>query len=202
METCKSWELVKGGVDHTNSQWPTGSVGIFESVNEQIFSSLRCRRGGLSARAITCQLSESLVQGFNGGALDFVLAGHLHSMGGYGLWRRHFDLIRFTVAHKRGSWWQRAARFPSETLTILGLFMRGESDCFCRQHCGGRWVEASNCILYELDVVSGHWTRLGVVDARIGMFQEVHALEHGALVLNRAGEMVWLDFNTHRRSCW
>ena len=32
-------------------------------------------------------LSESLVQGFNGGSLDFVLDGHIHSMGGYGLWR-------------------------------------------------------------------------------------------------------------------
>ena len=28
----------------------------------------------------SAELSESLVQGFNGGSLDFVLDGHIHSM--------------------------------------------------------------------------------------------------------------------------
>ena len=51
-------------------------------------------------------LSSSLVQGYNGGSLDFMWRNHLHSLGGYGLWRRHFDLIRF---HGGGQGWQKVA---------------------------------------------------------------------------------------------
>ena len=118
-------------------------------------------------------------------------------MGGYGLWRRHFDLIRF---HGGPQAWQLVAT-SGEVPQIRDIdhtqafYAGGKAIVFVDNIAaeGGKY-EASNYILYELDVVSRHWTRLGVVDARIGMFQEVHALEHGALVLNRAGEMVWLDF--------
>ena len=51
-------------------------------------------------------LSASLVEGYNGGSLDFMWHNHLHSLGGYGLWRRHFDLIRFHGGDQVGKRWQ------------------------------------------------------------------------------------------------
>ena len=144
----------------------------------------------------TKNLSESLVQGFNGGSLDFVMDGHIHSMGGYGLWRRHFDLIRF---HGGPQAWQLVA--PTGDVPQIrdvdqtqAFFADGKAVVFVDNVAAEGGYDASNYILYELDVVARHWKRLGLVDARLGMFQEVHALEHGALVLNRAGELVWLDF--------
>lgn len=199
METCKSegnWSRAE-----LNTQIPNGQRVQLESLrasNEQGFF-LHCdadMRWVVHSNNPLVNLSESLVQGFNGGALDFVLAGHLHSMGGYGLWRRHFDLIRF---HGGPQAWQLVAT-SGEVPQIRDIdhtqafYAGGKAIVFVDNIAAEGGYEASNYILYELDVVSRHWTRLGVVDARIGMFQEVHALEHGALVLNRAGEMVWLDF--------
>lgn len=141
-------------------------------------------------------LSESLVQGFNGGSLDFVMDGHIHSMGGYGLWRRHFDLIRF---HGGSQAWQLVA--PSGDVPQIrdvdqtqAFYTSGKAMVFVENVAAEGGYDASHYILYELDVASRHWKRLGLVDARLGMFQEVHALEHGALIQNRAGEMIWLDF--------
>ena len=141
-------------------------------------------------------LSESLVQGFNGGSLDFVLDGHIHSMGGYGLWRRHFDLIRF---HGGPQAWQLVA--PTGDVPQIrdvdqtqAFFTEGKAFVFVDNVAAIGGYDASNYILYELDVNARHWKQLGLVDARLGMFQEVHAMKQGALILNRAGEMIWLDF--------
>ena len=81
-------------------------------------------------------LSESLVQGFNGGSLDFVLDGHIHSMGGYGLWRRHFDLIRF---HGGPQAWQLVAPTATCLRSVMSIkprpFFGRKGVCFCGQRC-------------------------------------------------------------------
>ena len=187
-----------------NTQMPDGQLVRLEALrsNEEDGFFVHCdadMRWVVHSTNPRQNLSESLVQGFNGGSLDFVMDGHIHSMGGYGLWRRHFDLIRF---HGGPQAWQLVA--PNGDVPQIrdvdhtqAFYADGKAIVFVDNVAAEGGYDASNYILYELDVVSRHWQRLGLVDARIGMFQEVHALKYGALVLNRAGELVWLDFKSN-----
>ena len=184
-----------------NAQMPNGLLVKLEALKSDADDGyiIHCdadMRWVVHSSDATLNLSESLVQGFNGGSLDFVLDGHIHSMGGYGLWRRHFDLLRF---HGGPQAWQLVA--PTGDVPQIRdvdqtqAFFAGEKAfVFVDNVAAEGGYDASNYILYELDVTARHWKRLGLVDARLGMFQEVHAMNRGALILNRAGEMIWLDF--------
>ena len=184
-----------------NAQMPNGRLVKLEALKSDIGKGyfIHCdadMRWVVHSTDAALNLSESLVQGFNGGSLDFVLDGHIHSMGGYGLWRRHFDLIRF---HGGPQAWQLVA--PNGDVPQIrdvdhtqAFFAEGKAYVFVDNVAAEGGYDASNYILYELDVTARHWKRLGLVDARLGMFQEVHAMKQGALILNRAGEMIWLDF--------
>ena len=82
------------------TQLPDGRLVTLEALKSDVDDGyfIHCdadMRWVVHSQEATLNLSESLVQGFNGGSLDFVWDDHIHSMGGYGLWRRHFDLIRF-----------------------------------------------------------------------------------------------------------
>jgi hypothetical protein len=183
------------------TQLPDGRLVTLEALKSDVDDGyfIHCdadMRWVVHSQEATLNLSESLVQGFNGGSLDFVWDDHIHSMGGYGLWRRHFDLIRF---HGGPQAWQLVA--PTGDVPQIrdvdqtqAFFAGGKAFVFVDNVAAEGGYDASNYILYELDVTSRHWKRLGLVDARLGMFQEVHAMKQGALILNRAGEMIWLDF--------
>lgn len=195
-DSAKGW--VKAEL---NAQMPNGRLVKLEALKSDVDDGyfVHCdadMRWVVHSMDAALNLSESLVQGFNGGSLDFVLDGHIHSMGGYGLWRRHFDLIRF---HGGPQAWQLVA--PTGDVPQIrdvdqtrAFFADGKAFVFVDNVAAEGGYDASNYILYELDVTARHWKRLGLVDARLGVFQEVHAMKQGALILNRAGEMIWLDF--------
>ena len=141
--------------------------------------------------------SQSFVEGYNGGALDFVWQGHLHSLGGYGLWRRHFDLIRF---HGGRQAWQKVSvegdepgerMSPDETVCF---FSHGKAwvfvDPLTRVGVDGEF----NYICFELDVETRSWSRRGLIDPRLGKIKTAYNLPSGGLMLNAAGELIWVDF--------
>lgn len=141
--------------------------------------------------------SVSLVEGYNGGALDFVWQDHLYSLGGYGLWRRHFDLIRF---HGGKEAWQFVATQGDAPE------VRGDSDATVCLHADGKallfvdpiaapgYDGAFNYVYYVLDLQERNWTCKGILDARLGQIRNVINFAGGALMLNATGEMIWVDF--------
>ena len=141
-------------------------------------------------------ISVSHVEGFNGGSCDFVFDNHLHSLGGYGLWRRHFDLLRF---HGGSQGWQLVATMgeaPSvrDKDASWVFFNEGKAFVFAETKEAMPTYGSTLYELFVLDVGSRQWTKLGVVDARLGQIKTTVALGTGALMLNEAGELAWLDF--------
>ena len=140
-------------------------------------------------------LSESFVQGYNGGALDFVSDGQLHSLGGYGLWRRHFDLIRFNGGNEA---WQLVATSGEAPVQrdkdASLLFEHGNTAyAFVDNVQSATRYDESNYVLYALDLDTRGWSRLGAVDASLGHMKAFYALGSKVLMLNEAGELIWLD---------
>ena len=144
-------------------------------------------------------LSQSLVQGYNGGALDAVVGGQLHSLGGYGLWRRHFDLIRFEGGEAA---WQLVATTGSAPAS-------GDKDQSLLHPSNGllyvlKDITSSETMygracyeLFELNVPERRWTKRGVVDPRVGQIQLAIRLGSGLMAGNAAGELVWVDFKAN-----
>jgi len=145
-------------------------------------------------------ISVSHVEGFNGGSCDFVFDGHLHSLGGYGLWRRHFDLLRF---HGGSQGWQLVATL-GEAPAVRDkdaswvFFHDGKAYVFAETKEVMQTYGSAMYELYVLDVGSRKWTKMGLVDARLGQFKSTTILGSGALMLNEAGELAWLDFKNEQ----
>ena len=142
-------------------------------------------------------LSASLVEGYNGGSLDFMWHNHLHSLGGYGLWRRHFDLIRF---HGGGQGWQKVAtdgQSPedhSNTDRTMSFFAHGKAHLFVDPSASAGFSAETNFVYHVLDLDKRQWTRKGGVDARLGLIRGGINLPSGWLMYNAAGELIWVDF--------
>ncbi len=142
-------------------------------------------------------LSSSLVEGYNGGSLDFMWHNHLHSLGGYGLWRRHFDLIRF---HGGDQGWQKVAtdgQSPedhSNTDRTMSFFARGKAHLFVDPSASPGFTAETNFVYHVLDLDKRQWTRKGAVDARLGQIRRGINLPSGWLMYNAAGELIWVDF--------
>lgn len=142
-------------------------------------------------------LSSSLVEGYNGGSLDFMWHNHLHSLGGYGLWRRHFDLIRF---HGGVQGWQKVAtdgQSPedhSNTDRTMSFFARGKAHLFVDPSASPGFTAETNFVYHVLDLDKRQWTRKGAVDARLGQIRGGIKLPSGWLMHNEAGELIWVDF--------
>ena len=145
-------------------------------------------------------ISVSHVEGFNGGSCDFVFDGHLHSLGGYGLWRRHFDLLRF---HGGSQGWQLVATL-GEAPAVRDkdaswvFFHDGKAYVFAETKEVMQTYGSAMYELYVLDVGSRKWTKVGLVDARLGQIKSTTILGSGALMLNEAGELAWLDFKNEQ----
>ena len=145
-------------------------------------------------------ISVSHVEGFNGGSCDFVFDSHLHSLGGYGLWRRHFDLLRF---HGGSQGWQLVATL-GEAPAVRDkdaswvFFHDGKAYVFAETKEVMQTYGSAMYELYVLDVGSRKWTKMGLVDARLGQFKSTTILGSGALMLNEAGELAWLDFKNEQ----
>ena len=145
-------------------------------------------------------ISVSHVEGFNGGSCDFVFDSHLHSLGGYGLWRRHFDLLRF---HGGSQGWQLVATL-GEAPAVRDkdaswvFFHDGKAYVFAETKVVMQTYGSAMYELYVLDVGSRKWTKMGLVDARLGQFKSTTILGSGALMLNEAGELAWLDFKNEQ----
>lgn len=142
-------------------------------------------------------LSSSLVQGYNGGSLDFMWRNHLHSLGGYGLWRRHFDLIRF---HGGGQGWQKVAtqgqkpEDRSDSDRTLSYFANGKAHLFVDPSSSSDFQTDANFVYHVLDLDNRQWVRKGGVDARLGMLRGGVGLPVGWLLFNATGELIWVDF--------
>ena len=142
-------------------------------------------------------LSASLVEGYNGGSLDFMWHNHLHSLGGYGLWRRHFDLIRF---HGGDQGWQKVAtdgqspEDQSNTDMSMSFFAHGKAHLFVDPLSSRGFTAETNFVYHVLDLDKRQWTRKGAVDARLGQIRGGINLPSGWLMHNEAGELIWVDF--------
>ena len=142
-------------------------------------------------------LSASLVEGYNGGSLDFMWHNHLHSLGGYGLWRRHFDLIRF---HGGDQGWQKVAtdgqrpEDHSNTDRTMSFFAHGKAHLFVDPSASPGFTAETNFVYHVLDLDKRQWTRKGGVDARLGLIRGGINLPSGWLMYNAAGELIWVDF--------
>ncbi|MDA0939374.1 MAG: hypothetical protein O2990_00075 [Bacteroidetes bacterium] len=136
-------------------------------------------------------LSVSLVEGYNGGSESLVWQDQLHSLGGYGLWRKHFDLLRFeggkqawqllgvvgdkpqdrdvdrSIAHARGG-----SYFVLEEMMEQGVYGNSEY------------------ILRELDVASREWSVKGIVDPRLGSLNGGFGMGDHWVLRNYAGELI------------
>lgn len=141
--------------------------------------------------------SVSLVEGYNGGALDFVWQDHLYSLGGYGLWRRHFDLIRF---HGGKEAWQFVAtqgdapEVRGDSDATVCLHSHGKAHLFVDPIAAPGYSGGINYVYYVLDLQERKWTCKGILDARLGQIRNVINFTGGALMLNATGEMIWVDF--------
>ena len=142
-------------------------------------------------------LSASLVEGYNGGSLDFMWHNHLHSLGGYGLWRRHFDLIRF---HGGDQGWQKVAtdgqrpEDHSNTDWTMSFFAHGKAHLFVDPSASPGFTTETNFVYHVLDLDKRQWARKGAVDARLGQIRGGINLPSGWLMYNDAGELIWVDF--------
>ena len=142
-------------------------------------------------------LSASFVEGYNGGSLDFMWHDHLHSLGGYGLWRRHFDLIRF---HGGNQGWQKVAtdgekpQDHSNTDRTMSFFANGKAHLFVDPSASAGFSAETNFVYHVLDLDNRQWTRKGGVDARLGQIRGGINLPTGWLMFNAAGELIWIDF--------
>lgn len=200
LERDKSW---------VEAEWETeGPTGIPQRIH-----ALRDRASGAyyvyangdmrwvvhSGRLRTNQ-SQSLVQGYNIGAKGFILEGKLHTLGGYGLWQRHFNLLRFEGGAEA---WQLIASsgwLPEERLMDRSmLYPTGDGlvmvfdNVFNRSNPGDDHL---GYVLRALDVNRREWDVLGVLDPRLGDLWHCTGLGAGLAMSNAAGELVWFDFES------
>jgi hypothetical protein len=165
------------------------SSGFFLNVNGDM-------RWVVHSSDCEMNLSTSFVEGYNGGALDLVWNGQLHSVGGYGLWRRHFDLLRFEGGELA---WQllptNGPKPPDRDKDRSRLFFSGQ-DVFLLLEKGTGAAEYGKSIydLYVLNLATRVWHFEGAVDARIGQLDRSVSLGKGMIASNLAGELMWLDF--------
>ncbi|MDA0728634.1 MAG: hypothetical protein O3B70_05430 [Bacteroidetes bacterium] len=143
-------------------------------------------------------LSQSLVQGYNGGAKHFCHDGKLHALGGYGLWRRHFDLLRFEGGaeawqliavvgdHPEDRMIDQSVAFVNSggKVMILDDVYRGVKNRYA----------TSNYAIRTLDLQSRTWSVNGLVDSRLGELNGCTGLGAGMAMHNAAGELIWFDF--------
>lgn len=144
-------------------------------------------------------LSVSEVVGFNGGALFFTHQDELYSLGGYGLWRKHFDLLRFDGGPTAWEFIALEGDMPEDR-------DKDNSKLHFDAHQGKVWLLEDAAILSphrygqsgldvrELDLKTRQWRRLGEIDARVGLIERALSLGSGLLAENGAGELLWMDF--------
>lgn len=141
-------------------------------------------------------LSVSLVEGYNGGSESLVWRNQLYLLGGYGLWRKHFDLLRFEGGLKG---WQ-----------LMGVVGNKPEDrdvdrSIAHAHGGSYFVLEemmeqgkygnSEYILRELDVASREWSVKGVVDPRLGSLNGGFGMGDHWVLQNYAGELIVLTLD-------
>ena len=198
LEGDKSWVV---------AEWETvGPTGIPQRIH-----ALRDRASGayflyangdmrwvVQSDQLRTNQSQSLVQGYNIGAKGFILDGKLHTLGGYGLWQRHFNLLRFEGGAEA---WQLIASsgwLPEERLMDRSMLYPTEDglvmvfdNVFNRANPGDAHL---GYVLRALDVNRREWDVVGVLDPRLGDLWNCTGLGAGLAMSNAAGELVWFDF--------
>jgi hypothetical protein len=142
--------------------------------------------------------SQSLVQGYNGGAKHFCHDGKLHALGGYGLWRRHFDLLRFEGAEDAWQLISVVGDDPEDRMidqSVEFVNSPGRVMIFDDVYRGvkNRYATA-NYVLRTLNLESRTWSINGLVDSRLGELKGCTSLGSGMAMHNAAGELIWFDF--------
>lgn len=142
--------------------------------------------------------SESLVRGYNGGAKHFCHDGKLHALGGYGLWRRHFDLLRFEGGEDAWQLISVVGENPENRMidqSVVFVNSPGKVMILDDVYRGvkNRYATA-NYMLRTFNLESRTWSINGLVDSRLGELKGCTSLGSGMAMHNAGGELIWFDF--------
>lgn len=186
---------------------PNGRLIAIQAMREPLSDSdefyLNCNgdmRWVVHSSSLHENVSRSFVEGFNGGSSDVVFNGQLHSIGGYGLWRRHFDLLRFEGGELA---WQllstTGAKPADRDKDRSRSFAHGQELALLLDKgvLAGEYGKPMYD-LYQLDLATRTWTCQGEIDARFGVLDRSLTLESGVLATNLAGELLWWDLESQR----
>lgn len=136
-------------------------------------------------------LSVSLVEGFNGGCESMVWRDQLHSLGGYGLWRKHFDLLRFEGGKKAWQLMGVVGNKPHDRDVDRSIaHARGGSYFVLEEMMEHGRYGNSEYIFRELDVASRTWSVKGIVDPRLGSLNGGLGMGDRWVLRNYAGELI------------
>jgi len=136
-------------------------------------------------------LSVSLVEGYNGGSESLVWRNQLHSLGGYGLWRKHFDLLRFEGGESAWQLMGVVGNKPQDRDVDRSIVhARGGTYFVLEEMMEQGQYGNSAYILRELDVTSREWTVKGIVDPRLGALNGGLGMGDHWVLRNLAGELI------------
>lgn len=141
-------------------------------------------------------LSVSLVEGYNGGSESMVWGDQLHSLGGYGLWRKHFELLRFEGGQ---SAWQLLGVLGDKPLDrdIDRSMMHARNGLYYVLEEVLEQAQYGNAefMLHELNVATRTWSLKGVVDPRLGSLNGGTGMGSHWILRNFAGELIVIDLD-------
>ena len=143
-------------------------------------------------------LSMSRVEGYNGGSADLVSSGQLHSIGGYGLWRSHFNMLRFEGGARAWELLGVNGEAPAERNLDQSIMHAQRDEVFVLADLNngtGQYGDVKYA-LYRLDLPTRSWSFLGDVDARLGQINGSLSFGRGWMLTNTAGELIWVDFES------
>lgn len=145
----------------------------------------------VEADKLDSNLSVSLVEGYNGGSESLVWRNQLYLLGGYGLWRRHFDLLRFEGGLKGWQLMGVVGDKPKDRDVDRSIaHARGGSYFVLEEMMEQGEYGNSEYILRELDVASREWSVKGVVDPRLGALNGGLGMGDHWVLRNLAGELI------------
>ena len=153
----------------------------------------------VSADRLEANLSVSLVEGYNGGSESMVWRDQLHCLGGYGLWRKHFDLLRFVGGDKG---WELIGvqgekptdRDKDESISHPrnGVFYVLEEVMEQSPYTDSRFSWR------ELDAKTRMWSVRGMVDPRLGSLNGGLGMGDHWVLRNHAGELIVMELDSMR----
>lgn len=179
-----------------------GRVKHIEAVKDVDSGKIYFHRNGdmrwvVEADRLDSNLSVSLIEAYNGGSENFVFQNQLHSLGGYGLWRKHFDLLRFEGGE--AGWQMLGVTGPKPLDRDVDRSMahsHGGKVYVLEELMERRTYEEPQYRLLSLDVDEREWALVGVLDPRLGSLNGGLGFGRHWLLRNYARELILLDLES------